>query len=241
MKDAPLKITFSVSGGWVPPPLPLHLDALLAYAITQRDLLDIEDTPSVEALRLLGEQLPLSKFEQEGEWVWKASAIIPASSVMNDSGFFTQRRDKAEYAAAVHDGSVQHGRHRHGATMTPYQFQIDTQRGVHRNLLGFYPVQRPIDGTAHLQLVAWCVGNKELIEDILLTDRCPTHLGARRRSGHGRIETVTIEEAPNAHENWKLRVRPWVFSEGDAPIQAAWRAPYWATENKGQAFIPAGL
>lgn len=241
MKSTPLKITFSVSGGWVPPPYPLHLDAVLAYAVTQRDLLDIEENPTVEALRLLGEQLPLAKFELEGEWVWQASAIVPESFVMNDSRFFTQRRDKADYAEAVRDGSVQHGRHRHYAPMTPYQYQIDTQRGVHRNLLGFYPVQRPMDGSACLKLVAWCVGDKDLIEDILQSDRCPTHLGARRRSGHGRIESVTVEELIEAKEGWKLRVRPWPFSENDAPVQAAWRAPYWAVENKGQAFMPAGL
>lgn len=209
--------------------------------MTQRDLIDIEDEPTVEAMRALGEQLPLDKHEQDGEWVWKASAITPAGDVVNDSRSFTQRRDRVEYAEGVRDGAIQHGRHRAGSEMKPYQFQIDTLRGVHRNLLGFYPVQRPLDG-ALLELNAWCVGDRDLLESLLLDEtRRPSHLGARRRSGHGRIVSVRIEADEAAHEKWAMRIRPWAFNEDDAPIQAAWKAPYWLAENRGAAFIPVGL
>lgn len=241
MNHQPLRITFLVSGGWVPPPYPLHLDAVLAYAVTQRNLLDIEDDPSVDALRELGEQLPLSRFEQDGDWVWQASAIVPEGPVLNDSRFFTQRRDKIEYAEGVRDGRIQHGRYRQGSPMSPYQLQIDTMRGIHRNLLGYYPLQRAFGETAHLRLVAWCIGNKAMVEELLTDDRRPSHLGARRRSGHGRIESVQIEEDSTALDNWKLRVRPWMLREDDAPIHAAWRAPYWASEKRGLAYMPARL
>lgn len=241
MQHEPLKITFQVAGGWVPPPLPLHLDALLAYCVTQRDLVDIEEEPTVEALRALGERLPLAKYEQDGEWVWKASAITVAGQVRNDSQFFTQRRDRVEYAEGVRDGRIQHGRYRAGSDMKPYQLQIDTLRGVHRNLLGFYPVQRSMDGYL-LELTAWCVGDRDLLESLLLDEtRRPSHLGARRRSGQGRIASIRIDADATALDKWAMRVRPWAFSPDDTPIQAAWRAPYWLAENRGIAFIPPGL
>jgi CRISPR type IV-associated protein Csf3 len=236
-----LKVTFLVSGGWVPPPYPLHLDAVLAYVATQRSLLDIEDNPSVETLRALGDDLPLARFEQDGDWVWKASAIVPAVDVLNDSRFYTQRRDKVAYAEEVRDGSILHGRHQPGVAMKPYQFLIDTLRGIHRNLLGYYPVQRPFDESELLKLVAYCVGDKDLVEEMLTDDRRPTHLGARRRSGHGRIESVQVEEAPEAKDAWMNRVRPWPLRADDVALQAACRAPYWAAENRRAAFCPVSI
>lgn len=241
----PLKITFRVSGGLVPPPYPLHLDALLAYRVTKDTLHYLEDEgqPSVDALRALADDLPFARHEQDGEWVWKASAIMPVGKVANSSRFYTQRRDKADYVMRVVHGHVLHGRYKPGAPMTPYQFQIDTLRGVHRNLLGYYPIQHGYtrDGKDFcVELEAWCVGQRDVIEDYL-TDGGITHLGSRRRAGHGRIESVTVEEDAAALENWKLRVRPWAMREDDAPIQAAWRAPYWANENRGQAFCPLSV
>lgn len=240
--DSPLKITFTVSGGFVPPPYPLHLDAVLAYAATERNLLDLEDGEiSKQALRSLADDLPLAKHVQDGEWVWMASAITPSQPALNDSRFYTQRRDKADYAEAVRTGQVQHGRYNREKPMTPYQFQIDTLRGAHRNLLGYYPVQKSFGDTATLELVAYCVGDAALIEEMLVGYGIVTHLGARRRSGHGRIESVEIAEDETALDGWKARVRPWRLLADDVPVQAAWKPPYWATENRGEAFMPVGL
>lgn len=239
----PLKIVFKVAGGWVPPPYPLHLDAILAYAETMLELEGMEEgDPNRE--RLLREfsmslPLPFDRHEQEGEWVWKASAIRPVGEVMNSTRFFTQRRDCEDYAINVHQGNVRHGRHKHGAPMTHQQYQIDTLRGPFRNLLGFYSTQQAFDG-ATIDLVAWCVGDRHWLES-RLTDGLVTHLGARRRSGHGRIVSVEITEDDAALTAWQMRVLPWRTSEADTPLQAAWRAPYWAAENRGQAYLPAGF
>ncbi len=247
----PLKVVFKVSGGFAPPPLPLHLDALLAYQRTRQHAKFklAKDGFSVATLRSLGDNLALDKHEQDDEWCWKASAIMPAGPIEVSSRFFTQRRDQAAYSMRVARGDVQHGRHpvdekkgmRQCAPMKEGAYQIDTLRGVYRNLLGFYSIIKasaPISG--NMELVAWCVGDKGTIES-QLSDGMITHLGARRRVGHGRIEEVTVEEDESALENWRLRVRPWQMMDDDAPIQAAWRAPYWAAENRGQAFCPAGL
>lgn len=242
----PLKITFEVSGGYVPPGYPLHLDALLAFAET-RDSFDSLGEPgsevTVDALRALGEVLPLARHSQDGEWVWKASALTPVGRIANASRIFTQRRDKADYALRVGRGDVQHGRHTPGAAMKADQFQIDTVRGVHRNLLGYYPIQDTFEPTAeapYLTLVAYCIGNPVLIERMLTSGRI-THLGSRRRAGHGCIERVRVAVDPVASELWMRRVKPWQLLDDDVPIQAAWKAPYWAKENRGQAFCPVSL
>lgn len=248
---SPLKITFRVSGGFVPPPLPLHLDALLAYQRTRQHAKRLPKIgeASVAALRELGEGLPLQKREQDGEWCWMASALLPTGPVEVASRFFTQRRDQADYSIRVARGDVQHGRHavvekdgvREYAPMKAHACQIVTQRGVYRNLLGFYStIKTNAPTSGYLDLVGWCVGDKEAIES-QLNSGLITHLGARRRSGHGRIESIMVEGDESAMDKWRLRVRPWKMLEDDAQVQAAWKAPYWAIENRGQAYCPAGL
>ena len=242
----PFKITFLVSGGFVPPPLPLHLDALLAYQRTQQHLPRLERTDgfSVEALRALGEKLPLEKFEQDGEWCWMASALIPSSSFELGSRFYTQRRDQEEYAQKVESGVVQQGRYVTGEAMKPYSMQIDTLRGVYRNLLGFYPLMNKRsaddDTSPFLALEAWGVGDIEAVR-AQFESGLITHLGSRRRAGHGRIESISIEPDEQALDKWRLRIRPWKMEDSDEPIQAAWKAPYWAAENRVQAFCPMAL
>lgn len=236
---SPLRVTFQVSGGFVPPPYPLHLDALLAYAQTYDSLGDASDDPSISKLRSLAEDMPIQRFERDGEWCYMASALVPQGPVLNDARFYTQRMNQEDYSTRVGSGQVQHGRHRPGTPMERYQIQIDTARGVHRNLLGFYPIQQSADSNL-LTLVGWCVAEKWWVEDRLLGGRI-THIGARRRSGHGKIQSILIEDDPEAAEKWNLRVRPWKMSDSDLEIQAAWHPPYWASENRGAAFCPQDI
>ena len=239
----PLKITFEVSGGFVPPPYPLHLDALIAYAVTQAGLdpSNPELPTDIVSLRAMSSDLPFEKYEQDGEWVWKASALMAEGRINHTSRFFTQRMDKAEYADLVGSGVVQMGRYQPdkglppGADMKPYQNSIDSARGPFRNMLDFYPL------TEVESLVAWCVGDRDAIEDWLVHSGHVSHLGARRRAGHGFVKSVKIESCPEAADMWNVRVRPWQMREDDEKIQAAWKPPYWAAENKGKAYCPTIL
>lgn len=237
----PLKITFQVSGGVVSPPYPLHLDALLAYAQTYDALRDVADEPGVSQLRALADNMPIQRFERDGDWCYMASAVQPEGPILNDTRYYTQRINQGDYSNRVSKEQIQHGRHKPGQALERLQFQIDTARGVFRNHLGFYPVQQSATASgALLTLVGWCVAEKWWIEDRLLSGRI-THLGARRRSGHGKIESITIENDPMASSNWKLRIRPWKLLEDDLEIQAAWKPPYWAPENRGVAFCPKAI
>lgn len=240
MNANPLKVTFAVAGGWVPPSYPLHLDSLLAYVEFRRSFFELEDSPTPETIARVIERLPCERHTQDGEWVWKASALMPVGPTMSDASFYTQRRDKVDYSLRVRDGELQHGRIEPGKPLAFGAYPIDTLRGVHRNLLGYFPVQRPIADDGLLRLVAWCIGDRDQIEEAL-TDGTITHLGARRRSGFGRIVSVTVEEDPQAHENWALRVRPWKIREDDAPIQATWKPPYTNLAAQGAAFMPMSI
>lgn len=240
----PLKITFRIGGGLAVPPYPIHLDALLAYGVTRvgMDPGDPDAPNDICTLRELALDLPLARYEHsDGEWVWKASALVSAGIGTHSTRFYTQRLNKKAFATHVGDGSVQFGRYRPdpsvrpGDDMQPYQYKIDTARGAQRNLCATYPLMEVAE------MSAWCVGDPEQLEDMLVHRGIITHVGARRRAGHGRIVSVMIEPCPDAAELWKLRVRPWKMLDDDAPIQAAWRAPYWAAENRGQAFCPTRL
>lgn len=155
--------------------------------------------------------------------------------------------NKEAFASFAAEGTIALGRYRPGqkwvnpvASMKPYEGQIDVSRGVHRNLLGFYPVMN-VD-----TLVAWCIGDKDILHERLVESGGEdngflTHIGARRRQGHGRIESVEIVEDEAALENWKVRVRPWAMLEDDVPLEAAWNPPYAASENRGSGYCPLRL
>lgn len=257
----PLAVSIRVSGGYVPSPLPMHLDALLAYALTYehtRMLSECGETPATLAdYRALGEVLPLARHEQEGEWCWKSSALIPQGPIAHGTRNYTQRQDQMAFAVAVGSGRAIPDARRIGPTvrdangvavLTPpvlkrRQHNIEVLRGATRNLLGFYPVMQPQekeDGNPFLELKAWCIGDPDKILRILESGVI-THVGARRRSGHGRIESVSVREDPAAATLWQQRIRPWQMQPDDVPVMAAWRAPYWAAENRGAAFCPTSL
>ena len=89
---------------------------------------------------------------------------------------------------------------------------------------------------------AWCIGDIDELEALLPPESgLLTHIGKRARIGHGRIRSIRIEHAEEATDKWRLRVLPWQESPNYLPIQAAFRPPYWAAENRGMAFVPTEL
>lgn len=253
----PLRISFSVGSGYVPPAMPAHLDSLLAYVATahREESLPRKNTLTLEALRALGEQLPLERHTQDGDWCWKASALIPRDLVQHRTRVYTRKSDVNEFALAVGRGWVQYGERdtvarkrdesdpRFESPVFARQSMIvSSARGRHRNMLGSYSVVDPVTETGetkpHLTFDAWCIGDARAIED-MLDD--VMHLGARRRQGYGRVKEVTVCEDPRAEDLWRQRVRPWPLLADDVPVMAACRAPYWAPENRRLAYCPAGL
>lgn len=234
----PLKITFELDTPMVRSGYPIHLDALVAYAQTQSRLAGYapeEEPPG--SIRTLAEDLPLGKSEQDGEWVWQASALVPERFGEKSVRMWTRKTDVADYAERVLKAHIEIGARTQSALekRAPYAGKIDTARGLLKAMFEFYPAEEVFS------LSAWCIGDIDLLEPLLAPESgWITHIGKRTRIGHGRVKSMTITEDAAAHENWKRRVLPWQ-EPGYEPLQAAFRPPYWVAENRAFAYSPAGL
>lgn len=232
----PLKITFTLANDMVYPAMPLHLDALLAYAVTQDNLVTLGDNPSPDDLLALSEDMPIAKHEQDGQWVYKASALAPEGLMTHSRHFFTQRQDPAKMAALIVNGKVQYNRYK-GEALPPlsHKMKLDLTRGAQRNLLGYYSI------TNVPTMTAYCVADRDFVEEYLIDSGWITHIGGRRRQGLGRLARVDIETCDAAQTLWQNRVKPFALHEDDTPIIATCRPPYWEKANQQPAFIPALL
>lgn len=230
----PLRVTFSLTTPMVQSAFPIHLDALIAYAVTAKALAQGGEGRGSEKLRALASNLPLGSETREGKTVWQASALM--SEIVSDAGIrmWTRKTNPYDYAERIANGDIKS--RTKVDDMKPYALKIDTQRGILKNSFQFYPVRM-----VH-QVVAWCMGDIDELEDLLHPEAgWLTHIGARGRVGHGLVSSVKIEHDPLALENWKLRVLPWQESAEYCQIQAAFQPPYWAPEHREQAFCPANL
>lgn len=213
----PLKITWRFSSPVVAGDFPIHLDALLAFVQVDRALQDGAEQQEAYARQ---DELPLA---QQGG-VWKASQVVfkPITAPMT---FPMIRRLDLNGIALDHQAGFWAG--------GKNKFSMGT---------GKY---KAFDFRAQCQwmdrAVAWCVGDKELIENLLGE---LTHLGKLVRNGFGKILEMTIEEAPQDEANfWKLRVLPeksgfelpgFLY----APSFQNIRPPYWSKLTKQTAMVP---
>lgn len=236
---SPLKIIFRLGTPMVPSAYPIHLDALVAYALTRSRLGEIDDGADAdENVRVLASRLPFAKHEQDGEWVWKASALIPVGVKERSVRMWTRKTNAYDFAVRAANNGLMIGARTKNMLDAGVKFAggIDTARGLLKNQFDFYPVE------AVSEMHAWCIGDINEIEALLAPESgLLTHLGKRSRVGHGQIESVDIEVCEEATQKWRDRVLPWRENEHCVPIQAAFRPPYWAAENRGNAFVPVTL
>ncbi len=233
----PLRITFALETPVVATGFPTHLDALLAYAVTQQRLAG-GDLPPDMLVRSLADDLPLDRHEQNGAWVWKASVLTPKDVGEQSVRMWTRKTNTDDYAARVTSGDIEIGVRSRNALEKGEKFavKIDIQRGLMKNMFQFYPVVEVNE------MVAWCIGDVNQIEALLAPENgLVTHLGKRSRIGHGRVRSVTIDYDETALERWKERVLPWQENASYLPIQAACHPPYWAPENRMMSFLPEHL
>lgn len=205
----PLEIRFRLVTMMRAPELPLHLDALLAWAAVDEANGDIEAQSS----------LPLAKFapqNDEERWVWRASRIIPVAT--NRQTMPTIRTfDPVQWA--IDKDQVYIG--------GPNKLKPGT--GPYKAYQMIAPMlQAP-------EAVAWCVGDPDRIQALLA--RVPT-LGKLGRLDCGRIASVTVLDDPHpSRERWRLRTLPERRDEYYA-AQMVLRPPYWRRSAVEPAFEP---
>lgn len=215
----PLRLTWRLATPMAGGPFPLHLDSLVAYAVTEEALR--EGAAGQAGIRSLARDLPLDKAEHDGAWCWKASAITGRTQA-HALRLWTRKPDPYEFAEMAASGQIE-GKFN---LSKPNAHKIDTARGLMKQHFQFVPVH-------HVEEVsAWCVGDPDRLLELLSPETgYIIALGARVRSGFGRIVDFSIEEDERAHELWARRVLPW-NDAGLVPISAAHHPPYWAAENR---------
>lgn len=232
----PLRITFHLDTPMVSPGYPLHLDALLAYAVTAKAI--AANSAAERHIREIAEVLPLAFEERDGNRVWKASALLPTVQGEQGVRLWTRKTDPYDFAARAIRGEIELATRTRNALADNklYAGKVDTARGLMKNMFQFYPT------TDIKELTAWCIGDVDQIDSLLAPESgLITHLGKRGRIGHGRIIAVNVEYDERAESSWKNRVLPWKENDEYVPIVAAFKPPYWAPENRKSAFIPGSL
>jgi CRISPR type IV-associated protein Csf3 len=210
------------------------LDALIAYAVTEQYLAD-NPTDDSRLIRSIAEELPLQRECRDDKWVWKSSALLPEGLGEHYMRMWTRKTDAFDYAERVYTGSVG-GARKIKLPLNRFAMKIDTVRGVLKNAFQFYPV-REVE-----KLIGYCVvdteNEAEQLIDLLDPDAgFVTHIGSRKRVGHGRVTSLEVEEDQTAMELWKMRLLPWE-EDGYSAMQAAVKPPYWAAENRTIAYCP---
>lgn len=245
----PLRITWGLTSPLVTSGNPIHLDALVAYAKTQQALAELafsgsaDEPMSDRMVRDLAADLPLAKARQGDDWVWQASAVLALPGAVTSRGmrFWTRKTDPYDIANRTELGQfeslAERDRRLAGKVikpkkpLKPYAGKVDLERGMTKNMYKFFPVN------SIRQVQAWCIGDPDELHALLAPESgYLTHIGPRKRSGHGAIDAFEIVEDDSARELWAQRVLPWPH-EGAVEMNLASRPPYWAAENRGVCYV----
>ena len=236
----PLRLTWHLSSPIATSSSPIHLDALVAFAVTESRLRKAiygePDAPDPSScVRDLANELPIGRFERDGHSVWQASALVPVSTDEMSHGmrFWTRKTDPYDYADRLMKGHLTQTAKQ---PMKPFAIKVDTARGLLKQQFKHYPVKQ----IGAVQ--AWCIGDIDALQGLLdpAWGGVVSHIGPRGRSGLGRIQSFEIVEDDAALERWKERVLPWAH-EGSVPLQMATTFPYWEVSNQRQAHMNPAL
>ena len=213
---------------------PVHLDALLAYAVVQE--MENEGGDDCWAQSDTALESVLAKSEGQ-EWVWKASKLFVQadSSIMfanqirksDPEMYFNDLCTETSPLGVFVTGFMKSGEAR---KINPSTFGINTASGQERGY------QWLTASRWTKEVTAYAVGNIDAVQYYL--DSYIKYLGKVGRNGFGRVASIAV--APHdCEEDWRLRVLP-VGEPGKAgctyaPVQACLRAPYWRKTDRVMA------
>lgn len=225
---SPLKLKWKLATPIVVGAYPLHLDALIAFAMSEEgkrlDFASWDDDAKLD--------LPLERAQQGNLECWKASALLPTQPGEHSMRFWTRRSDPYDYANRMKAGQIDV---KTKFPLKPYGIKFDTVRGTFKQMFKFFAVRQVSD------LQAWCVGDMDRIAELLAPEAgYITYLGAKSRMGYGRIIDFSIEIDEQASEKWMSRVLPWPAPDC-IEVEAAVAPPYWDAKNRTTAWINPDL
>lgn len=225
MAMQPLKIVWELASPVAARTYPLHLDSLLAKVkVVRAEMMGGYDNPYSEQ-----DNLPL---ERVGE-VWKASQLVftPLSEPFLLP--FIRKASTVEFAAD--SGTRYEAGNKNKFTIGTGKYKAFDLR------LQVQPMK---------QAVAWCIGDREQIEDLL---QDITSLGKWHGKGQGKVKRnehdlkVSVQDCPvDEVENWRLRALPQgcglhLSGAEYVPVMAVCSPPYFDKSRQQVAVIPANL
>lgn len=230
MKFQPLRVTYDVVTPSVGFSYPLHLDSLVAYAAVEFAMRQPGLDPArlkLDVVKEVCDNLPIAKEVRDGKFCYQASALRPVVIGTHQARMFTRETDPVDLATRQINGHLTG----FGAKATgDFHTIIDTARGPLKNSLEYYPTRMVS------KFEGFLVGDLEQIEAFLNPESgFVTHLGAKRRLGHGQISGFAIEVCNEAQTRWKERILPWK-EPGLVPMQATVVPPYTAMSARQLAY-----
>jgi len=225
----PLRVEFDLTGEAILSGFPLHLDALVAYAVTEEALQEgrADDTP----IRQVANDLPLARIERDEGWVWAASALERTEVLQHGIRGWIRTTDIDQMARDAGGILNLQGT----PPYKPFQHVLSTGSGHFRNYKIHTPTQQIV------RMTAWCIGDEEQLYDLLSPESgFVKSIGKMRRNGHGRILEMRIIPDPEAETRWTRRILPWK-APGTVPIEAVTHPPYWDITQRQMAWVDPAI
>lgn len=226
-----LKVTFRLAGKYIPPEIGggIHLDGLLAAMKVARAIQNKEIGPGgdIRSLQSLDGIIDVAKYEDSN--VYKAS-IIRVPTIDSEQLTLTRRTE----IDAICLGTVGEG----GFLLNNgNKNKIDLGKGQYRNWVFYLPTSEVMG-----EAIAYCVGDKDKIEDLLRDVR---HIGRKGTIGYGKVMAIKVEEALNDGDKWLDRHLPLEaeivhmhVGESHAHSHGSITAPYWDRSLHQEILIP---
>lgn len=244
----PLRVTVRLGTPIARGAYPMLLDGLLAYAVVENEMSMADDENDPRLLSELAKALPFKKTAIGGHDIWCASAWMPvgrvdaAGKLCEDSvsgatepRLLTRKSDVHAIAMHIESGLI-HAKGIDPNNIAPKAGVLDTARGLFKNTSMTYGLK------AVWALEAWCIGDRDLIEQYLATIE---FIGAKRRLGHGRVESWDVSLDDRAEALWRLRPLPRDTTADSktsgVPMPLPLCSPYWAPQNAVMQVAPAAI
>uniref|UniRef100_A0A6H1ZJ14 CRISPR-associated protein n=1 Tax=viral metagenome TaxID=1070528 RepID=A0A6H1ZJ14_9ZZZZ len=205
--------------------VPSHIkcfDGLLAWARVEQAIADGVPVPDCYAFQ---NELPLEKYEADGQWVFKASTFRYEWGGERFETHRIKRQRVGDYAESWMRSAI--------ASSRKGRIRVDTTSGATK--AGLYPLALRQCEVA----TAWCVGDRESVERLM---RHVVTFGKGRNRGTGIVRSVTVCRDEQALKLWDRRPMPASYGEGVveryAPGAHPLQAPYWDTRKTEVCMLP---
>lgn len=207
-----LRVVFELNRPMRIPENPIHLDALLAWAVV--DEATEAGHPDPWSLQ---HELPLERHSSANasQWCWKASMLVARPTSIQFMANRTRGQDgllisKAMDVLAAPPNTLPQG------------------SGRYKQFLLSDPLQWVS------ALTAWCIStDRDRLESLLRRVR---HIGKLRAIGAGRVSNLEIHPGEDAGQ-WMCRAMPEPMP-GYLPVHGALRPPYWDRSARSITYLP---